>query len=843
MREPLASQWLSLKVLLIVVLLAAPAQAGPGKKYFDQGRKAETAGDFDQALVLYERAAREEPRQAQYVMAARRMRFQAAMVHVDRGHKLRDAGKLAEAVQEFERAFAIDPGSAIAEQELRRTLPMLEAQRAGQPAVAAPRIEEKGKSPRELAEADQQRRLAEVEGPVVLTPPSRAPITLRATNDSRILFETIGKLAGINVLFDPDYSGRRITIELNNVTLEQALDHVAVLTKSLWKPLTTNTILVYSEQKRRDHEQQVVKTFYLSNVTQPAELTEVAQTLRNLLEMLKLQQVTAQNAIVVRDTPDKVAVAEKIIADIDKSRAEIVIDVAVLQVRRDRSREIGLYPGSPGLNIPVSFTPRGVTTTTGSGDQQTTTSSGPIPLTRLRRLSSGDWSVVLPGGALTLLLSDGSARLLQNPQVRASDGQSAKLRIGERIPIATGSFQPGIGGVGINPLVNTQFQYTDVGVNVDITPRVHGEREISMKIKVEVSSVTNRVNIGGIDQPVIGQRTIEEDLRLREGEMNVLGGIIENQVTNSLSGIPGLSQIPLLKYLFSSTRTELAENEVLIVMTPHIVRLPQITALNLRGIDVGTATNVQVRTRPMVEAPPLPAGGGVAPVGGTVAPATPAAPPVTTPPPAGVTPPATTPPESPAGPRPAAPGAATPIPGATPTAPGTTTPDSAAPGAAPGPTPPPAAKAETEPEEPEEMVPSYASLHYGEGSYTVPFGNVFNVDIQVQDAKNIASVPFQLHFDPKLLKLVNIVDGSFLKRDGQTVAIVQNVDNEKGTATITLTRPPGTRGMSGQGVLATVSFQATGRGQGALNILRVAARDPASRLVEIRGARVPVTVK
>ncbi len=825
----LRNAWRLLSCILLATLLAAPAQAGKGKKHFNEGRKAEQRNDFDAALVAYEQAAKEEPKNAQYLLAARRMRFQAAMTHVDRGHKLRSAGKLQEALQEFERAFAIDPASSIAEQELRRTVSILEAQKAPVPPEPP-----KPLTPREQAEKEALERLEQVEGPVNLAPVSRTPITLKATNESKILFETVGKLAGINVLFDPDFASRRISIELTNVTLEQALDHIAVMTKNLWKPLTTNTIFVYGEAKRRDHEPQVIKTFYLSNIVQPQEITEIAQTIRNLLEARLVQQVTLQNAIIIRDTPDKVAIVEKIISDLDKSKPEVVIDVAVLQVRRDRAREIGLFPGSPGLQIPVTFTPGGAqptTTTTpgtgtgttpgtGTGTGTTGVTSGGVTVRRLAHLGSGDFSLVVPGGALNLLFSDGSARLLQNPQVRASDNVPAKLRIGERIPIATGSFQPGIGGVGINPLVNTQFQYTDVGVILEITPKVHAEREVSMKVMVEISSVTSRVNIGGIDQPVIGQRRIEEEIRLREGEMNILGGIIENQLTNSLSGIPGLSQIPGVKHLFSSTRQEVAENEVLIVLTPHIVRLPQITAANLRGIDVGTQTNVQIRTRPAVMAPPAPA-------------AAPAAAPASPPTPAPTAPPAATPAPTPAPASPEKPAAESP----TPAGPQATGPPVRLPGILP-------AAPDVRPETPASPPGATATaLRFSQPAYNPTLGGTFTVDVYIDQAQNLSALPFQLHYDPKLLKLVNVVQGDFLGRDGQTVGLAQQVNHENGTANITLSRPPDAPGVSGTGIVATISFQAVGSGESALNILRAIARGAAQQPMEVSGTRSRVIVR
>lgn len=814
-------------LLLTATVVSIPAAADRGSKFLKEGRKAEQRGDYDAALVLYEKAVDAEPGSVQYKTSARRIRFQAAITHVDRGHKLRNSGKLEEALKEFERALAIDPSSDIAEQEIRRTLAMIEA-RSTAPAPAT-----KALTPRQQAEAEMQQRLADIEGPVELTPPSRAPITLHATNDSKMLFETIGKLAGINVLFDQDYQGRRITLDLNVVTLEQALDNLTVITKTLWKPLTSNTILVYPDTKRRDQEQQVIKTFYLSNTIQPNELTELSQVIRNLLDAQKVQQVNSQNAIVIRDTPDKIAVIEKLLNDIDKAKAEVLIDVAVLQVARDRSRTLGLYPGSPGLTIPATFTPGGVqaTTTTGTGTTTTTTTStttsGAVPLARLGRLSAGDWSMILPGATLNLLLSDANSRLLQNPQVRASDGVTARLRIGERVPVATGSFQPGIGGVGINPLVNTQFQYLDVGVILEITPRVHGDGEVSMKMRVEISSVTSRVNIGGIDQPIIGQRTVEEEIRLKEGETNVLGGIMQTQRGSTVSGVPGLSQVPLLKYLFSSVSQVESDSEVLILMTPHIVRLPMITALNLRGIDVGTQTNIAVRTKAASAVPSAIPGGGV-----PVRMETPQAP-ATLPVKPGATPGAGAAPATMApGTAPAAVAPAKPPAG-----------DAARPETPRGETP--AQAREAAPARPSETAPapSAPAFRFDSAVYSQPVGNTFLVNIRIDNAENIHSVPFQLYYDVKQLKVANILNGDLLGRDGQAVAVIQRVDDQNGVATITLTRPPGSAGVSGSGVLATVSFQALAPGQSALNILRSAARDASQQPVTLAGAQTRVIVR
>ncbi|MBI4467347.1 MAG: hypothetical protein HY656_07980 [Acidobacteria bacterium] len=564
--------------LLLVTLLATGCPRGSAD--YKMGQEAELARDYDTALIHYERALKADPRNTDYQIKARRLRFEAAQMHVDRGHKLRDQGLLEPAAAEFEKAVAIDPSSFVAEQELRRTLELIVAQRQAEPQAAA----------RESLGAP----LAEIpSGPPQLQPVSRTPLNLRMTEDARRVFETIGRLAGLNVVFDTEFQPRRVTVDLTQATVEQALDILGLMTKTFWKAVTPNTIMVIPDnpQKRKAYEDQIIRTFYLSNTMQAAELNEIVQAIRQLLDIRRITPSTAQNAIIMRDTPDKLAVAEKIIRDIDRAKPEVLVQVAVLQARRDRARELGILPST---SVPLIFTPRAGT---GQGENQ-------LALDELQRLSTADYSLILPSATAMALLTDATTKVIQNPQVRVTEGQTAKLKIGDSVPFATGSFQPGIGGVGINPLVNTQFQFKDVGVNVDVTPRVHSSREITLKLKVEVSSITGRVNIGGIDQPIFGQRVIEHEIRLREGEVNILGGIIEQTEITTLEGWPGLARIPFLRYLFSSERKESQENELLIVLTPRILRLPEITAANLRPLAVGTDETVAL-PRP-AEAPTPP---------------------------------------------------------------------------------------------------------------------------------------------------------------------------------------------------------------------------------------------
>jgi general secretion pathway protein D len=563
---------------------------------YNAGRKAETLQDYDTALVDYERALRTDPSNAEYKLRETHTRFAAGQFHLEQGEKALKAGDLQLALAELQKAASIDPSNTAADQELRKTMDLLAAKNATATSKAI------NPNPSEESEL--------LAAPPQLKPVSTELINLKMTNDSRVVFETVAKLAGLSVIFDPDFTSRRIAADLPNVTLEEALDAVSFESKAFWKPLTSSVIIVAPDnpQKRRDLEDEEVRTFYLSNTLTPQDLTEVVTGLRQLLDMRRVQQVNAQNAIVIRDTPDKLMLASKIIRDIDKAKPEVLVHVQVLTASVDRLRDLGIMPGQSAT---VTFAPRtslqpngGTSTSSGTG----TTPPALLTLDNLKNLSGADYSVTLPGATANAILTDNKTRIIQDPEVRVSDGEKATLKIGDRVPVATGSFQAGV-GVGtssINPLVNTQFQYIDVGVNIDVTPRVHPDGDVSMKLSIEVSQITGTSNIGGINQPVISQRKIEHDIRLKNGEVSVLGGLIERTQTKNVNGIPGVAQIPLFRYLFSDNSNEVKEDEVLIVLTPHVLRLPSITAENLRTLAAGTDTDARVY-RDLQESTPSPA--------------------------------------------------------------------------------------------------------------------------------------------------------------------------------------------------------------------------------------------
>jgi len=588
-------------LLLVVLAITLPAAADKAHSLWNKGRDAEARQDYERAFDYYQQAFNLKPKDLRYRTAYEHSKFLASASHVHRGQILRDSGKLDEAVVEFQKAALIDSSSFVAQQELRRTQDMIN-KATNPPQALAP-------TPNLL-----KKRLAEAAGPVELAAISNVPITLKLTEDTKVIYETVGKLAGINVLFDPDYTSRKIRIELNGVTLEDALGIIALESKTFWRPVTTNTIFIATDNpaKRKELDQSVIKTFYLSNLSQATELQDVVNAMRTLLEVSRIQQLQSQNAIIVRGTPDQIVLAQKLVDDLDKAKPEVIVDVVVMQVSRDKTRTLGFNPPtstSIALNGNVNSTTTSSTGSTGSSSG----SSGGINLNRIGNLNATDFSITIPGVTASAVMGASDTKILQNPQIRALDGQKASLKIGDRVPVATGSFQPGIGGVGINPLVNTQFQYLDVGVNIDITPRVHAGREVTLKVSLDISSVTGQSNIGGISQPVIGQRKIEHEIRLKEGEVNLIGGMMEDDQTRSIGGLPILASIPFLKYFFGSETKDHRENELVFALIPHIIRGPDVNDTNQQLIDVGTANSLELRRVKQTEPVAAPAAQPAAP--------------------------------------------------------------------------------------------------------------------------------------------------------------------------------------------------------------------------------------
>jgi len=807
----------------LTLLAGSPGQAGTrkGDKLFKQAQAAEAKKDWDVALQFYKQAVDEDPRDSGYLIGMQRSRFQASSMHVERGQKSRADGKIEEALSEFQKAIVADPSSAIALQELKRTQDMLRS-----PAATAG-----GKvlTPVEQIRREASQQVESMMGPPELKPAVRRIPSVKLNNQPpRVLYESIGKIAGITTVIDPDGLGavqtRNFNVELGDATVEQAFDYVALLTHTYWKPISPTSIFVAqdSANKRRDYEDFVVKTFYITNASTVQEFQEISTAVRTITNITRVFTVNPQKALVVRGSADAVALAEKLVHDLDKPKSEVVIDVLIMEANTTRTRDLaatlasnGSSGLSAGLSSAINFTPRNPITTssTSSTSTSTTTSTGAVSLSQLGHISSADFSTTLPGVLLQAVLSDNKTKILNSPQVRASDGMKVTLKIGDRIPIATGSFQSGVGTTSGTPYAQTQFQFTDVGIKVEITPQVHSAEELTLHVSFEVSSVRSYTSIGGVQQPIIGQTTTEADIRLREGEINILAGLDGVQDSSVVNGIPGLVNIPILgKILFGSNHTEKDSQQLMIALQPHIVRTPDYTPENLRGVYSGPDQSLRLMYAPRDDNGSAPA----SPV--------PAAP-------------------APVGPAPNPPGAAGLVPGPGPVL--TPTPNPAAgppPGTVPLPVQPPKPGAPVVPL-PFQPLGASTRVVFTPGSVSVGSNTPFTVSVELSGAADATAVaPLRVKWDPAVLRLTDITPGDLLSRNGGAVSSIKDVRNDAGEATINVTRTAGA-GISGSGPVAVLNFVSVAPGKGSVTVTEMGLKNSQSQAVPVALGSLSVAVQ
>ena len=782
---------------LAVLLAALPSvHAQSAAHWFKQGQAAEAKDNIQAAYEAYYQAYQKKPADERYKLAWERTRFPAASLHVERGERLRDQGDYTGALTEFLRALEIDPSNELASQDIKSTRDKINSQ---SPAPES--------APRTTDEA------LELAAPIQLRPISNEPLTLHMVEDSRIVYQAVGKAAGINVLFDPSYTSKRIQVDLNMITLQDALRIVATVSNTFWRPITSNTIFV-AENTRSKHtelDEQAVETFYLHNVAQQNDFTEVQTVLRNLFQGARINGVASESAIVMRGTPDELLLAHRLIDDLDKARPEVIVDVAVLEVSRDLLRNIGVQlPQTASISFQPSnanLNNTGTTSTTGTTTSATSTTTSSLTLNNLAHLNSTNFAVTIGQAAVDLLLTDTRSRIIQNPQIRASDGQQATLKIGERIPIATGSYQTGAATAIVSSLVNTQFQYIDVGVTMDVKPTVHFDRDVTLKSKIEVSATNGNSTIGGITEPIITQRSVDHTVRLRDGEANLLGGILQHQTTYSISGTPGLAELPLIKYLFSTQQKEVTDDEIVFLMIPHVVRAEQVDPENIQQIDTGTTNNIELRP---ISSPQQ--------IAAALQPASQPTPP---------------------------PGAAQ----ANTTANGAQQ-QNPPPGAPPSAGPPSAATAAQQAMntmQQQANAPAPASLQITPQQLTEPVGSTFKMTVMLSGGTDVFAVPMNVQYDATKLTLLNVdtddpQNPNLLGKDGQAVALAHR-DDGKGTAAIAASHPPGTRGVSGSGTLCVLTFQATAPGDASVAIARPMVRNSQQQPMPATGSQAVVHIQ
>ncbi|PYR28839.1 MAG: hypothetical protein DMF98_01745 [Acidobacteria bacterium] len=862
-----------LALLVGLTVLAAGCAAG---KAYRQGDAATRAGNLDEAVAAYRRAVQAAPNNTQFRIALERTMLAASRSHLEKARDFEQKDQLDAAISEYRLAAEYDPSNRLASAKVaaldRMIRDRIESSRPA-PAIQALRERARAASPEPI-----------------LNPASREPLVVRFNNASlKDVLSAVSGLTGINITYDRDVQDRAITVQLDGVTLEQALNQIMTMNQMSYKVVSDRSIFVFQDnaQKHAQYDEQVVRTFYISH----ADPTEMSQLLSTIIRLpgIAVQPAIAvnrtTNTVTVRGTSSVVQILERIIAQNDKPRAEVVIDVEILEVDRSRAKTYGLNlseyalggifspetsPTATTSQTPgaAAGTPTGVTPTTPAattGGTTTTTTTGsstapsgvrsPAPFnlnTISRGVNTADFYLAVPTAIVRFLESDSRTRVVAKPQLRGAEGTKISLNLGSEIPVVSTSYTPiATGGAGVNPL--SSYQYRPVGVNIDMTPRVSLEGDVILDLTLDDSALGGDVAVAGVTVPSFVSRKVTTRLRLRDGESNLLAGLIQEREANTVRGFPGAIHLPLFRQLLSDNVRQNDQIEIVMLLTPHIVRTQELTASDLQPIYIGSQQNLGVGGPPPLIAPPPAAEAAAAPPTGTPAqpylttpggqplrgpggttiappqgttpiPGTVAVPPAATPTPTPALPPPVT--EPPAPPTPALPAPAPPP--ATPPAP--TTPEPQIPAAQPATEPPITSPGVGSARV--VMSPSGTTFRVGGGPYIIP--------ISISDAARISTMTLTLTFDATKLRVRNVQEGSFMRAGGANVTFNQQAGTNR--IDITLSRGTDATGASGTGLLAAVLFDAIAPGTVTLT-LNGAATGPGGTAMGLQFRPVTITVQ
>ena len=593
---PKTTRCVSVLLALTLGVVALTAACATGAR--DRARTAELSENFDEAVVEYTRALQDRPDDRQLQRDLDRAKLRAAQYHYAEGRRAAGLGNYDDALIEYQIASELNPESGDIQEAVRETRHVVQTQLAAR---------ENGQT--ELEAIIERVRLLPPEG--LELPNDVLPESLVFRDAStRDIFSALGMFADINVIFDPTFTDERASVDLRGATLTTALTSLARSTRNFYRVTGPQTVTVIPDTpaKRREYEQEVVQTFYLSN----ADVAETIDLLRLVVDLRRLAPVTATRAISIKDTPERLAAAARLIAAIDKARPEVVIDVELLEVDRQRLREYGLQFSSAGTN------PQSAGLNGSVGIDQ----SPALSVDDLGRLSSSNVFVAnLPNLFYRLLKQDQHTHTLANPHLRTSEGQTAEARFGEQVPVPVTTFTPfAAGGIQQQPI--TSFNYRDIGVNIDITPFTHHNDDVSLELSIEVLSISGE---GYGNLPTFGNRSINTTIRLRDGETNILAGLIRDEEREVIEGIPGLMDLPLVGRLFARNRSDIQETDIIVTLTPRILRVLDLEESDLRAFrverDTGAGLGLDITTplpapmpralQPAAPPPPQPGAGTV----------------------------------------------------------------------------------------------------------------------------------------------------------------------------------------------------------------------------------------
>jgi general secretion pathway protein D len=795
---------LKLSVLLLVAVTVSACAAG---RAYMRGERASSAGDWDAAVEYYRQAVQDDPDRAEYKIAYERAMLNASVYHTDLARKAEAEGRLDDALREYRRASELDVSNR---------------QVAAKAAELERMIRERIEATRPRPQIERLREEAQRASPEPILSPTTPLGPVNFNNASvREILQFIGQATGINVIFDRDFVDRQTSINVEGVTLEQALQQLMLTNQLFYKVLDERTIIVVQDtnQKRTQYEDQQIKTFFLSH----ADAQEMNQLLTGIIRLpgMPVQPVfvanKTSNTLTARASSAVMAIITSMIEANDKPRAEIMIDVQILEIARGRAKEFGLNLSS--YQAGLFFSPEQAPA---SGTGGTTTE--PFNLNTISQgISTADFYLSVPAAIVNFLESDSRTKVLAKTQLRGAENQKVSLNLGEEVPVPATTFTPlATGGAAANPL--TSYNYRAIGVIVEMTPRVTYDGDVLLTLTLENSARLGDVSVGGTSAPAFSSRRVATALRLRDGESNLLAGLLREDERKSLRGFPGLIRMPILQQLFGSTDSEIRQTDIVMLLTPRIIRSHELTAQNLAPIYIGPQSNLALGAGPPpLLAVPEPPAGVSPPIGGTPEPPpgapTPQIPPGSSPIPGFTTLPPT---PAPPAPDPAAPVPVTPEP----------QPQPADPAAPPAPAAP--AQQPTAGGGGRISVTAPPTMTLGAGPYTVP--------ISMSGASRISMLSLSISYNPAVLRVRSVQEGTFMRQGGIAATFTSQPD-PGGRVDIVITRPGDQTGAVGTGLLAAILFEPIGAGQSAVTITGVGTVAGTGAAAVLEFAPATVTVK
>ncbi len=790
-------------LIILAVLLLVLSGCSAGRSAFSRAQKLEIEGKLDEAVVKYAEAATANPDVGEYRVRYLKASEIASRKHAITGDAYLASNKLDDALREYQTAYALNPSFDRARQQSELVIKIRSSQLYFQEGEEF----EKNRKNREAIRSYQKsvdlnpdnkgataalerllkNKRTKLDG-YELNLKSNKPITLKF-KDAKVkeVFNILAQLSGINFIFDEALKDQNISIYLENATFQQSLDIITGVNKLGRKVLNEGTIIIYpkSPEKIKQYEELIVQTFYLNKL----EAKKAVNLIRTMLQVKKIYVNEEMNALVVRDTPEVIEVCRKVLEANDIPDAEVLLEVEVIEVAKNNKEQFGLALSNYSISGNV-LTPQGqffsdtfnpVTNQTTSGTTSATTQITASNLLQVFNWRGHSGFVTVPSATFNFGKTLANAETLSNPKIRVRNREKAKFNVGTRVPITTTSSPTG-GGVSVN------VQYVDVGVKVNAEPTIQLNNEVSIKLGLEVSSIINKDTVGGKDSlttvVTIGTRNLDTVLNLRDGETSIIGGLMQDSKSKSKRKIFLLGDIPIIGPLFTDSTNENNKNELILAITPRIVR-----AITVPDMDVTTFWSGK-EDEPSVSKP---YSSFVQELEITGTSTLPVAPPLNIP---------TTP-------------AVTSTTQATPTEKSlnlTSVQGSQTTGLNTNP-------------------PQRISLNIIAPT-TAKLNENFSVDLVASEASELHSTSFTLVYDPIFLEFVSLSEGGLLKNDGKPTTFNFNVAKTSGQITINLSRPIGSKGVNGTGTLANVILKAKNVGPGNIGFMETRFITPDGKTLE-----------